>query len=354
MKKDYRMRLIILALCSAVAGASLCGCAGNFADSTTSFPSAGSRARTPAGGYLDAPPARSVQVLHELVFGPNAEPTSGIYVSQFDGIDVLGYPAANTHKNRPICKVSGGLNVNGVAVDGNGNLVVPSGAIRYVIVFKGPEMCGRKLGSFADKYGQPFDASSANAVTGKIAVSNIRDHGGKSPGSLSICTLRGGCTSNLTNSKMYAAGGVAMSNTGDCWVDAKTSYVSGAALIYFQGCQGQGQVAGGFKNTSYGGIDIDDSGNLVTIEDDALAVYIYSGCKPACTVVGGPYSLKAESFFGKLNAANSDYAAVNLSNGAVDMYSYSTRGIEYEYSFKNGLSAGLEPEGIAQNPRSMQ
>ena len=101
---------------------------------------------------------------------------------------------------------------------------------------------------------------------------------------------------------MYEAGGVAMSNSGDCWVDAKPTSTGGANLIYFKGCSGGGKVATGFKNTYYGDVDIDNKGNLVIIDEMALAVYIYSGCNPACKVVGGPFPLKAESFFGRLNA----------------------------------------------------
>lgn len=346
------MRVLISALCATVAGGLLCGCAGTL--SNAPVPSLGSQARTFASVYDDATPPRAVQVLHELVPAEKAEPSRGIYVSQFDGTEILGYPSANKANRGPICDVSGGSYVNGIAIDDSGNLIDPDGGNKYVVVFKGPDMCGARLGSFADKYGQPSDASSSDAATGKIAVANIRDHGGKSPGSLSICTLRSGCTSNLTNPKMNAAGGVAMSDGGDCWVDAKRVAGGGAALIYFQGCAGPGQVAGGFKSGSYGGIDIDNDGNLVVIDETALAVSVYSGCNPACKLVGGPFPLRAESFFGKLNAANTDYAAVDRTDGAVDVYSYSTTAIKYEYSFKRGLSVNLEPEGIAQNPRSMQ
>jgi hypothetical protein len=348
------MRLFISALCATVTIGLLCSCAADSSGRIASFPSVGFGARTPGGLYDDEGPVRAVAVLHELVPATKEEATKGIYVSEFDGPDILAFPPVNKAHRAPICRVRGGSYVNDVAIDGKGNLIDPQGGSKYVVVFHGPQMCGEKLGSFPDRYGQPSDASSSDAATGRIAIGNIRDRGGKSAGSLSICTLRAGCTSNLTNSEMYATGGIAMSGNGDCWADAKRDASGGAALIYFQGCAGPGQIASGFQSTSYGGIDVDNEGNLVIIDELALVVYIYKGCNPACTVVGGPFPLKAESFFGKLNSSNSDYAAVDQTDGVVDVYSYSTKAIKYEYSFANGLSMSLAPEGIAQNPRSMQ
>jgi hypothetical protein len=325
------MRLLTSALCATVAGSLLCGCAGNFS----------------------APTTRVVQLRQEPARAAKTEPSSGIYVSQFYGSEIFGYPSSNKLNRRPLCNVRGGMYVNDVAVDGQGNLIAPDGASENVIVYQGPQMCGKRVGAFRDAYGQPSDVASQDAVNGTIAVGNIRDHG-SSAGSLSICTLRAGCTSNLTNPQLSAAGGVAMSNGGDCWVDAMRTPTGGTALIYFEGCAGQGQAASGFNSKTYGGIDIDNQGNLVIIDQGASTVSIYSGCKPGCTLVGGPFRLKAKSFFGKLNAANTDFVAVDQIGGAVDFYSYSTKAIKFEYSFKRGLQIDLAPQGIAQNPRSAQ
>ncbi|MGA2760504.1 MAG: hypothetical protein ABSF08_09325 [Candidatus Cybelea sp.] len=325
------MRLLTSALWATVVCSLLCGCAGGFPVTS----------------------GRAVQLLRAPVPSSKAEQTSGIYISEFYGDEILGYRSSNKGRRPPLCSIRGGMNVNDVAVDGQGNLIDPDGASKNVVIFKGPEMCGQRLGAFRDVYGQPSDAASQNAATGKIAVGNIRGRG-SSAGSLSICTLRAGCTSNLTNPKLNAAGGVAMSNDGDCWVDARRTPVGGAALIYFKGCAGPGEAASGFKSKTYGGIDIDNQGNLVIIDQAALAVSIYSGCNPGCTLVGGPFALKAQCFFGKLNAANTDFVTVNQTNGVVDFYSYSTKAIKFEYSFKRGLQIDLAPQGIAQNPRSPQ
>jgi hypothetical protein len=325
------MRLLTSALCATVASSLLYGCAGNFS----------------------APTSRVVQLRQQPGRAAKAVPSNGIYISQFYGREILGYQFLHKLRRPPLCNVRAGMYVNGVAVDRQGNLIAPDGASKHVVVYQGPEMCGKRLGAFRDAYGQPSDVASQDAANGTIAVGNIRDHG-SSAGSLSICTLRAGCTSNLTNPELYAAGGVAMSNGGDCWVDAMRTSVGGAALIYFQGCAGQGEAASGFNSKSYGGIDIDNQGNLVIIDQATSAVSIYSGCNPSCTLVGGPFRLKAQSFFGKLNAANTDFVAVDQLHGAVDFYSYSTEAIKFEHSSKQGLQIELAPQGIAQNPRSQQ
>ena len=102
-------------------------------------------------------------------------------------------------------------------------------------------------------------------------------------------------------------------------------------------------MASGFKSSSYGGIDIDNHGNLVIIDESALSVSIYGGCNPACSRVGGPFALKGESFFGKLDASNKDFVAVDKNEGTVDVYSYSTKGLQWEYEFDNGLQGSQTP-----------
>jgi hypothetical protein len=352
-KETYRMRLFTSAVCTTVAIGLLAGCAGNMGSSNASPPAFGPQVRTrPISVYDDVAPPRSVAVLHSLVLPTKAMPKAGIYVSQFFDSNVLGYPAVNKGNKKPICTIQGVASVNDLGIDGKGNLMEPDGGSATLFIYKGPSMCGKQLGSISDTFGQPSDASSPNAATGKIALGNLES--GTLPGNLAICTLKGGCATDLTNPAIYHVGGVAMSNAGDCWLNAKTSVSGGAALLFFKGCAGAGVVAKGFKSTYYGGIDIDNSGNLVIIDDMAMTTTIYKGCNPKCKVVGGPFPLKGESFFGKLNATNSEYIVVGRTDAVVDVYTYSTKSIKFEYSFNNGLAVSLEPDGVAVNPRSKQ
>ena len=349
------MRLFTSAVCATISIGLLAGCAGNMGSSNTSPLGLSPQVRSaPISVFDDAAPPRLVSVLHSLVLpdGKKKLPKSGTYVTEFYATDLLGYRANNMGNKKPICSIPGVASVNDVGIDGKGNLMEPDGGTATLFIYQGPRMCGTQIGSISDPYGQPADASSPDAVNGQIVVSNLEN--GTSPGSVSICTLAGGCTVDLTNSHIYHSGGVAMSNAGDCWVDAKTSASGGAALIYFKGCAGGGTVASGFKGTYYGGIDIDNGGNLVIIDDMAENVYIYKGCKPKCKVVGGPFALKGESFFGKLNATNTQFTAVDRTDAVVDVYSYSTSAITFLYSYNNGLAESLLPDGVAVNPRSQQ
>jgi hypothetical protein len=353
------MRLFTSAVCTIAIGL-LAGCAGNMGSNSTSPLGLSPQGRTgPISVFDDAAPPHVVSVLHSLMLPDKRTklPNKGTYVSEFDTSSVFGYAANNKKNEQPICSINGVAFVNDVGVDGTGNLMLPNpGDVtggEAVDIYAGPTMCGKLIGAIPDPYGQPSDATSPNAVTGQIAVGNLVDNA-STAGSLSICTLKGGCTVNLTNANYFHVGGVGMSNAGDCWIDVKTSASGGAELVYYKGCAGSGVVASGFKQTYYGGIDIDKSGNLVIIDDMAEDVYIYSGCAPTCTVVGGPFALKGESFWGKLDFANNQFTAVDRTDGTVDVYGYSTKSLKFLYSYNSDLSASLLPNGVAVNPRSKQ
>jgi hypothetical protein len=358
-KESYRMRLFTSAICTAIAISLLAGCTGNMGSNSTSPLGLSPQVRTaPISVFDDVAPPRAVSVIHSLMLpDKNTKmPKKGTYVSEFDTTSVFGYDANNKGNGGPICAVQGVAFVNDVGVDGEGNLMLPNpgeASGNTLDIHQGPTMCGKLIGSISDPYGQPSDATSPNAVTGQIALGNLVGNA-STAGSLSICTFKGGCTVNLTNSNYFHVGGVAMSNAGDCWIDVKTSASGGVELVYYKGCAGNGAVASGFQQTYYGGIDIDKSGNLVIIDDKAEDVYVYSGCAPTCTVVGGPFALKGESFWGKLDQPNNLFTAVDRTDGLVDVYSYSTKNIKFLYSYNSGLSAGLLPNGVAINPRSKQ
>jgi hypothetical protein len=357
------MRLISSALCTTVAVALLAGCSG-MSQTTPSGPSSVGQTQShfshgrfiphwsyPANvmGIQQGAAPRYHEVLSQM--GKKHGNGGGIYASEFLGTSIWGYQHKNTANNPPTCSTGPVSSPNGIAVDGKGNLIDPDGGTRSVIIFGGPGMCGAEVGSFSDPYGQPSDASSPDAVNGTVAVGNIFDTSGA--GSVSVCTMSGGCTSNLTNPNMYEVAGVAMDNSGNCWASA-TNSAGTATLTYFAGCTGSGQAATGYMNTYYGGLDIDKNGNLVSVSAFNSALYVYSGCNPACTLVGGPFTMTGEAVFGHLNKQSMTYCAGDFLNGQMDVYYYSPSALTYWYSFNNGLTASYDPEGCAYNPRSAQ
>lgn len=365
------MRLSSPVLCAMVAAALLAGCSGNGGSTNSSLPNAPSSGQTSStdarsapltGGFSLVPPQlrpKHAMKLHgHGISHDTASSNYGLYASEFYAQEVFGYMTPNTGNNPPGCSVSTVSYVNDVASDDGSDLIVPQGST--VAVYAGPKLCGSELGSFADTYGIASDASANNAKHSTIAVANIYDgtsYIAPAPGSISVCTLAGGCTSNLTNSNMFEVYGVVMDSNGDCWASSYDGATSGGTwLTYFQGCTGSGQTATGYDNGSPGGLDIDKDGHILAIDAYHNALYVYSGCNPTCTLVNGPQALEGGSIFGHLDRSSMDFAAADYQYGQIDVYQYNASNgkIKYKYSFNNGLNAADLVEGAAFTPRAHQ
>ncbi len=275
----------------------------------------------------------------------------GVYGSTFYKSIINGYEGTDPKDRPPLCSL-GGSYLNGIAADGNGNLVVPDGGTRKVIIYR--PHCGPELGVLdSDPYylGEPSDAASLNAATGTIIVGNAVGLGGG--GDIAVCTLENQCTGYLTNAAMFELAGVALAKNGDCWGSA--SDASGAAsMTYFKHCSGSGETATGWKNAYFGGLDIDTEGDIVAVDAFVPQLWIYRGCNPACTVVAGPFPLHGDTVFGHLNRAGTEWVGADYENGMLDVYKYSTSSLIYEYSISKGLSVSDDVEGAAFSPASRE
>jgi hypothetical protein len=292
----------------------------------------------------------AMRVLPPQPFVFAVKPKTGIYAAEFWGSDVLGYRGGNNRNKSASCKVTATY-VNGFGVDHSGNLVVPNGFPTEVSIYKGPTMCGKPMATFSDPYGQASDAATENATTGTIVVGNIEVGSGNKAGNVAICSVSKGCTRVLKNSHIkYYGGGVALAKNGDCWFTSENNQsLSGARLTYFKRCAGSGQTATGWKNKYYGGLIIDHAGNLISVDFNTPAVWVYKGCNPACQVVGGPFQLQGISFYGGLNAKGTELALGDAQYGQVDVYGYSPTALTYRYSFNRGLTQtdNVEAAGFA-------
>jgi hypothetical protein len=275
----------------------------------------------------------------------------GVYAAQFYGVDLFGYRMPDTRNAGPVCDMAA-TSVNGFAVDSAGEVIVPNGDPSEVSVYRPHTLCGKSMGSFSDPYGQASDAATANAATGTIIVGNIRVSQYDKVGNIAVCTLKGGCTRELTSKSItYYGGGVALASNGDCWITSEdNASLSSATLTYFNGCSGSGQAAKGWKNQYYGGLIVDKSGNLISIDYDSDVLWVYSGCNPTCTVVGGPFTLEGNSFYGSLNKKGTELALGDWELGQVDIYRYTPTSLTYEYSFDAGLTPSSAVNAAAFSP----
>jgi hypothetical protein len=183
----------------------------------------------------------------------------------------------------------------------------------------------------------------------------------ESHGKVVVCTLAKGCGEPLTRPNIQGnALGVALAKNGDCWLSAEENQYynpSGAAtLAYFKHCSGKGKTATGYQNPYFGSLFFDKHGNLGAISAIDGALYVYKGCNPACTLVGGPFALQGISVGAGLNKAGNELAVGDLSNEAVDIYAYTPTSLTYLYSINNGLTGFSESSvsGAAFSPASEQ
>jgi hypothetical protein len=287
--------------------------------------------------------------------------TPGIYAG---GFAINAYPVNDRSNGPPLCSVSvstGSTGDSDIAVDRQGDLLVPDLNHRNITVYAGPGLCGPKLGTITSPYGEPIDVASRNAANGgKIVVANFPISRYHPRVGISVCTLSGGCTAQLFAGHTEMEG-VALAPNGDCWATAGEftptpdhRYV-GPALAYFAHCRQSGVITTGFQNVNRPfGLDIDDNGNLVVISPgrSASQLYIYSGCNPVCTLVGGPFQLRGDVAFGHLDANSKKLVAAREDLFQLDLYSYSESGVNYEYSITNGLTS--YPVGAAFSPPSKE
>jgi hypothetical protein len=272
-----------------------------------------------------------------------------IYVSSFAGDSVFGFTTAG----KSSCSINTGDEaINGNAADPKGNLILPLGAARTVSVYK--PNCGAEIGaSFADNDGQPSSASSFNAATGTIAIGNITSTA-TGVGSVDVCTVSGGCTSNITSSNITGyGGGVLLDTKGNCYLTSENASFTASTMTYWAGCKGSGTAVTGWKNTYYGSITLDKKGNIDAIDFEGGGtgqLWVYKGCNPACTLVGGPFALHGYAIFGSVNKKGNTFGAVEFETGEVDLYKYSPTKLTYTSSFSSGFSATDEAEGFAFAP----
>jgi hypothetical protein len=274
----------------------------------------------------------------------------GVYVLGSSAI--YGFRADNPDNDAPFCRLPNfAYSAGNIAFDTKGRMIVPDYAASTITVYDAPtkpNACGKVLGAIQDTYGKPIDAASLDAAGGRIVVA--------SQDRVEICSLRQGCTASLSAPNLDTVSSIALWKNGDCWAQADAT--SGPGILdYFKGCDNDGEETTGYEGgeDNFGGIYLDEYGNIVSIfanYKNSSALYVYSGCNPACTMVSGPLPLRGNGSYGDLNKASSEFFAADYQYSSVDVFKYTPKSLIYEYSFDAGLSGGVY--GVAFNPRAAE
>jgi hypothetical protein len=302
-------------------------------------------------GYNSIPLAQAAHVQRTASIVPDAK-KEGLYVNEADATSLLGYNENNRNDAPPICSAPYAINsAQDVAVDDAGDVIVPQ-ATGQILIGQGPKMCGPQIALLQNPFGAGIDASSTDALNGSIAVSTLSSFPTEA-GGIAVCSVAAGCTRELTNAATFTPLGVALDREGNCWLDA-VDLLDQPTLTEFPGCAGGGIVAKNFVNQTFGGIEIDKSGNLLTFDvvgaSGSGALDVYRGCNPRCKLVSSN-ALVNPAYFGHLNASGDRLAVGAFLAGQVDIYSYSPRKLTYLYSFDTGLSLFDDVLGVTYNRR---
>jgi hypothetical protein len=305
---------------------------------------------------------QAAQAIQSFETGRDALPLSAVAASAhglrrglyaLTSSDVFGFPANNRENASPFCSLGIAMTYpsGNISFDTKGRMIVPDYTAETVTVYDAPtkpQACGKMLGSFSTG-GQPVDAASLDAASGRIVIA------AEGP-QVDICTLRHGCSMSFNAPNLAVIAGIALSTNGDCWAAGDQASGPGR-LDYYKGCNSEGQTTTGYfggYGDNYGGLDIDKHGNILSIFanfSNSPALYVYSGCNPACTMLSGPLPLHGNGTYGLLNKDSTEFAAGDSEYSSIDVYKYSPTSLTYEYSVDNGLK---NVYGVAFNPRAAQ
>jgi sugar lactone lactonase YvrE len=253
------------------------------------------------------------------------------------------FATGNTKNKPPFCKITKvGEAINALGVDSSGNLWVPegtgTGGVADVVEFK--PNCGAVVTTLSDSNGQP--AGIAFASNGTAYVNNIL---GASSSAGNVAIYPKGATKPskfLTNKAVFLAAGVGIDSKNNIYLSYYDSSDSPGMLV-FAGGKMPGKTLKNFALGNPGVPAFDKKDNMIVTDDSDHTLNVYA---PPYTGKPKTYQLKGSSPQCSLNAAQSNLACGDKTNGSVDVYAYPTG--KYQYSFNKGLSSAVI--GVVQSP----
>lgn len=293
-------------------------------------------------------------------FGPNGAPRNiaaqlrplphepcCVYVSETFASSLLEYNYLGTQY--PICTVGGLKYAESLQSDAKGELIVSTGSGVNVYQESRRHRCLPSSPTKQIPFHLVQDAFSLDGRTYYITGY------GSSSDQAQVNVYRFGRNPGFKRPLRNAAVATPAFVTADAsgvYAAGYDNHTSQPHLVYWKAGRGAGAVLSGYVNRTAGGIFFDGFGDLLAIDATygADALYVYTGCPYGCTAHGPfPISTYGVVYSGSLNAGETRFMSVS-SSGSIDVFQYNgIYGVSYLYSNGAGLTASLDPWGIAQN-----
>lgn len=171
--------------------------------------------------------------------------------------------------------------------------------------------------------------------------------GGETPATIQVYHLRGGSepVRSLSDPSVVKGIGVAVDSHHNLFWSNTTQLWSGGQVIEFHNGKMPGVLLSGTEigSDTPGGVLTDSSRNLLLVDQNASAIYVYTppyDAPPFATIV-----LKGTAVYCALRANQKRLYCLDYEYGSVDVYSYPQG--QYLYSYTDGIDSNQDPIGIA-------
>ena len=346
------------ALCSCVAAAMLAGCGG-------SLPPIGAPGPMPQSSAIAAHAAMQQRAAQPLMqrtgvaarrddgsssmrFSSDGKDAAGYtYIGQFWAKGVNQYATNDRHNRGPVCEIPVEGFATGISVDRSGKLYVTGDfkddhgqQISGVGVF-GPN-CGAQGATFSDPYGNPEDPVADGKT---LYLSSQNDV--SIPGSVAVYDLNGGSTpvAELTDPTVGVGGGVAVDSHHNLFWSSTDWWTGGGQVIEFRKGKMPGVVLKATKIGSDfpGGVILDESNNLLLIDQNADAIFVYA--PPYRAAPFSTIAMKGSAWYCVLGLNQTRLYCLDDTYASVDAYTYPEG--KYLFSYSSGIQGKEGPVGIA-------
>jgi hypothetical protein len=278
----------------------------------------------------------------------DAELAAGrIYVGQEFAKTIGEYRAFNPRNGAPVCETPPVTSPEGMTTDAAGTLYTTAlfrGAKAGVATFG--RNCGEAGPTFNDPDGEPDDP----VVDGDtLYLTNLVDTG-QTAATINVYKIGGGSSpiGKLSAASVQVGIGVAVDSHHNLFWSNLTGYTTGGQVIeFFGGAKTrEGVVIISIGSDFPGGVLLDHADNLLLIDQNRNAIYVYA--QPYSAPPFSTIPLKGTAVFCAMGLQQRRLYCLDYEFGSVDVYAYPSG--TYIYSYTDGINVEDEPTGVAIQP----